>query len=167
MNATSLPRKYRFDERFLKDYLPRTVFPSIHQERGITVVSEPYHPLAGFMRFYIDNVINYLNSDGMWYNLIDPALREMAFLNQQKGIPQIGVPSLEEMEEKRYHGAIERLRLYVLELEETIDYAISKEVPSSEWPLKHLIKQKEKVNEELQMILEREGKTNLVYLSFS
>jgi len=164
MNNASLPEKYRFDTRLLEDYLPGDKFPNLSLEGGITVVSKLNHPLAGFMQFYIDNVINYISSDGVWDNLIDPASKEMAFLNEQKGIPQMGVPSPNEMEEKRYHNAIERLKLYISELENAINYAISKEVPSSEWPFKYLIEQKEKVNKELKMILEGEGKQNFIVL---
>lgn len=158
-----LPEKYRFDERVLENYTPGDTFPTFCCKDGPEIevsVSMPEHPLAGFTQFYIDNVVQFHRSRGVWDSLFYPALRERDFLNKQLGVPGPSVLSRKEMEEKNYFGSIERLKVYVSELENAVNVAIAKGILVDEFPLKDLIKQKSEAKCKLQAILNAEGKSS-------
>jgi hypothetical protein len=163
MGEISLAEKYKFNEKYLANYRPNDEFPGLGFVKDKIVVANPEHPLADFMQFYIDNVIRFLyEKDGVLGDIIEPAWREREFLNRQLGVPQLCAPTPDEMREKGYFGAMDRLKTYAGELERAIAHTISKRVPPAEWPLKCIIEQKVELDERIKRIMDAEGEPNFV-----
>jgi len=162
MNKVSLPDKYRFNEEYLLSYHVGDKFPPWRVEKNKRIITEPKHPLAKFVQFFIDNIVEFDYEDGVWTNLIEPAWRERQFLNEQLGVPQLCAPTSEEMEKKGYSGAMGRLEKYAGELEKAIVCVTSKGIPNTEWPLYSIIKQKKELDVQVKRIIEAEGKPNFV-----
>lgn len=164
MDRVSLPDKYRFNEEYLANYRVGDKFPLplFRFEGNKRVVTDPKHPLTKFVQFFIDNIIEFDYDGGVWTNIISPAWKEREFLNEKLGVPQLYAPTLEEMEKERHFGAIDRLKEYVGELEKAIGCITSKGIPSIEWPLHSMIETKKELDEQVERIIEAEGKPNFV-----
>ncbi len=158
MSDASLPDKYMFKEEYLADYKPGDSFPALkHIEGCKAVVSEPEHHLTRFIQFYIDAVLEHKYLD----SIIEGALDEIIYLNVEAGVPDIFPPTKQEMEEKGYFGSIERLDLYLSQLEKALDYAVSKGVEKDKWPLTGLIIKIKEISRQLKVIKDKEGMSSM------
>lgn len=159
MAGTLLPVKYRFDCSWFKDYKKGDEFPFRLGE-----LTDPTHPLADFVQYFLDNVRDYYSL--VLPDIIGPAWNEREFLNKQAGVPQMVTLTAEEMEEKEYFGAIDRLEEYYEDFQKAINCLEEKGVSDTKWPLQSMKTTMETLTRQVQNIRNAEGEQNfkVIYL---
>lgn len=156
MNRLKLHERYRFDEGYLAGYSPGDGFPVIKIIKNARlVVDDPKHPWARFMRYCIDNVVNSKPDV-----LVECAWKERRYFNRKAG-SETHALTKENMAINGYFGAIERLQLFVGELERAINCVKNKGVPENKWPVDRLIEKKDHYSNKLRQIMETKLKPRL------
>jgi len=153
----ALDKKYQFDEKLLKDYTPSVGLPGITRSFHGRVVDDPTHPYAGFIRFYIDNVVN----QDFSHDLVQRAFHEMYYRNAQAGVPEIA-PTEEEMVRLHYQGAINELEEYIASIRLAVSTATAKGIPQDKWPLEMLIQLSKDLGVRRKRIADLEGRSSLI-----
>ncbi|MGC9310367.1 MAG: hypothetical protein ACP5E4_01435, partial [Candidatus Aenigmatarchaeota archaeon] len=161
-----------FRKEFLEGY--QGSFPGLDHRQNVdryaAVCSDPIHPMANFMDWYIFNVLdacyNGLTTgtcDGT--SLEEKAGKEMSYRNHFNGVPGI-ITFSEDIEEGnyKYEGALESFGQYLKQLDFAVQELMLRGVSAESWPLKAIIDQRDEIETQLNRIQENEGKPDFVFL---
>jgi hypothetical protein len=172
MAIVQLPEECIFKKEFLEGYEGN--FPRLgHRQKGgryAAFCSDPNHPMAKFIEWYIFNVID-ASYNGLTTGACDGtslgerAGKERSYRNHFNGVPGI-ITLSEDIEEGnyKYEGALESFGQYLKQLDFAVRELMLRGVSAESWPLKTIIDQRDEIETQLSRIQENEGKPDFIVL---